>query len=31
MIMGGECNYLLRATAEGHLKFVPDQEWKSAM
>ena len=31
-IMGGECNYLLRVSrgAERRLKFVPDEEWKSA-
>lgn len=31
-IMGGECNYLLRVTADAskRLEFVPEEQWKSA-
>lgn len=31
LIMGGECNYLLRANEDARLEFVPDAEWKSPL
>jgi hypothetical protein len=28
MVLGGECNYLLRCNAEARLVQVPDEEWQ---